>query len=182
MELALTIMIGQGILGAFDTLYFHEFVYRLPVHGPKVRGELRLHAFRDFVYGVLFLTLPFLKWQGLLAYSLGLMIILEICITIWDFNIEVIERATIGGVANEERGLHLVMAVVYGFFLAHLLPNLLTWSTLPTALTGQDGVSWWVKILCLLFGCGVLLSGVRDLCASRGLPFFQRDIFGRDTK
>ena len=70
MEIALMIMIAQGVLGAFDTVYYHEYVYRLPVHGPKVGGDLRLHAFRDFVYGLLFITLPFVKWQGLLAILL----------------------------------------------------------------------------------------------------------------
>ncbi len=96
METALSIMAFQGVLGAFDTLYFHEYKYRLPVHGPKVGRELRLHAFRDFVYGLLFLTLPFLQWQGYLALILAGFIALEICITIWDFNIEVIERADLG--------------------------------------------------------------------------------------
>jgi hypothetical protein len=179
MELALMIMIGQGILGAFDTIYYHEFVYRLPVHGPKVRGELRLHAFRDFVYGLLFLTLPFVKWQGALVCVLGGLIILEICITIWDFNIEVIERADIGGVANSERGLHLVMAVVYGFFLAHLIPNMVDWFSLPLGFGSQDEVAIWIKVVCLVFGIRVVLSGIRDLGASRGVTIFRIDLFGR---
>jgi hypothetical protein len=181
MEVALTIMIVQGVLGAFDTLYYHEYVYRLPVHGPKVAGELKLHAFRDFVYGLLFLTLPFLKWQGVMAYLLGLFIILEICITIWDFNIEVIERAPIGGVANEERGLHLIMAVIYGFFLAHFVPQLFIWSGLPTGWAIQEAFPSWIVVTCVLFGGGVILSGVRDFLASKGFSFFQRDIFGRKS-
>ena len=179
MEVALIIMIGQGILGAFDTVYYHEYIYRLPVHGPKVGGELRLHAFRDFVYGLLFLTLPFVKWQGLLACLLGALIVLEICITIWDFNIEVVERADIGGVANEERGLHLVMAVVYGFFLAHLVPQMFEWFALPTGFGNQVEVALWIKGVCVFFGVGVLLSGLRDICASRGISRFQKDFFCR---
>jgi hypothetical protein len=173
------IMIGQGLLGAFDTIYYHEYVYRLPVHGPRVGGELRLHAFRDFVYGMLFLTLPFVKWQGALVIVLGLSIFLEICITIWDFNIEVVERADIGGVANEERGLHLIMAVVYGFFLAHLLPEMFNWYFLPTGFGQQDVLPAGIKIASLLFGTGVMLSGVRDFCASKGIVLAQIDLFGR---
>jgi hypothetical protein len=179
MEIALMIMIAQGVLGAFDTIYYHEYVYRLPVHGPKVGGELRLHAFRDFVYGLLFLTLPFVKWQGLLVMVLGLLIFLEICITIWDFNIEVIVRADIGGVANEERGLHLIMAVVYGFFLAHFVPSMWSWYSLPTGFGYQEELPSWTMVTCALFGIGVVLSGVRDLCASKGFKFFQADLFGR---
>lgn len=179
METALTIMIAQGILGAVDTLYYHEYKYRLPVHGPTVGDELRLHAFRDFVYGTLFVTLPFFQWHGLFAYVLGLLIILEICITIWDFNIEVTVRAGIGGVANEERGLHLIMAVVYGFFLAHLLPHLSKWAQQESGFAAQTEVPAWISAVCIFFGCGVILSGIRDLAASKGIRRFQGDLFGR---
>lgn len=179
MKSALIIMICQGILGAADTLYYHEFRYRLPVHGPKVAAELRLHAFRDFVYALLFLTLPFVRWQGFFACPLALLMLLEICITIWDFNIEVIVRADIGGVANEERGLHLIMAVVYGFFLAHFIPHLITWFAEPTAISEESAMPLWIQVICVFFGSGVLLSGVRDLLASKGVEYFQRDLFGR---
>ena len=181
METALTIMFVQALLGLFDTLYFHECKYRLPTHGLKVRGELRLHSVRDFVYGILFLTLPFVKWQGYLAYVLCLLIALEVCITIWDFNIEVVERADIGGVANEERGLHLVMAVVYGFFLAHLLPHIISWSSLATTFGAQDDVAAGFRVLFIFFGLGVILSGIRDLAASYEIGLFQKDLFNRAT-
>ncbi len=179
MELPLTIMMLQGLLGAVDTIYYHEYKYRLPVHGPKVRGELRLHAFRDFVYGLLFITLPRLTWQGVFAYFLAALIVLEICITIWDFNIEVVERADIGGVANTERGLHLVMAVVYGFFLAHLLPELIRWSELPSGWGITQGVGDLTVVTCSILGVGVLLSGLRDLLAASGVKAMQIDLFGR---
>lgn len=181
MEMALMIMMAQGVLGAFDTLYYHEFVCRLPVHGPKVGGELRLHAFRDFVYGLLFLSLPFVKWQGAFSVVLALLILLEICITIWDFNIEVIEREEIGGVANKERALHLIMAVVYGFFLAHLLPLMWDWFSLPTGFGQQETLPSSIIVVCVFFGLGVVLSGIRDLLASKGVKPFQRDLFGRES-
>lgn len=181
MEYALTIMIIQGVLGAFDTLYYHEYVCRLPVHGPKVGGELRLHALRDFVYGLLFLSLPFVQWHGWLSVVLGLLILLEISITIWDFNIEVIERAPLGGVANRERGLHLIMAVVYGYFLAQLIPHMIKWFSEPTGFAKQPDMPLWIQIIGILFGVSVIISGVRDLLASRGVTFFQKDMFGRPS-
>lgn len=49
MTTALTLFFIQGCLGAFDTLWYHEFKLRLP-HAPKARRELSLHAFRDFIY------------------------------------------------------------------------------------------------------------------------------------
>ncbi len=173
------VMLAQGLLGAFDTLYYHEYVCRLPVHGSKVAGELRLHALRDFVYGILFLTLPFYKWQGLLAVVLCLLIVLEISITIWDFNTEAVERVHIGGIGNTERGLHLVMAVVYGIFLAHLFPQLLTWFPLSSSFSQQEPLPLWIRWVSLFFGIGVICSGLRDLFASVGLRSCQFDLFGR---
>jgi hypothetical protein len=85
--------------------------------------ELRLHATRGFVDGTLFLTLPFVKWQELLAGILTLWIGFEIAITIWGFNTEVVERVIVYGVDNSECGLHLIMALVYCVFLARLAPE-----------------------------------------------------------
>lgn len=181
MEIPLLIMVVQGCLGAFDTIYYHEYVCQLPVHGPKVKGELRLHALRDFVYGLLFLSLPMVKWNGLLTVLLCLLILLEICITIWDFNIEAVERLSIGGIANTERGLHLIMAVIYGIFLAHLAPHLWSWFHQPTGFEWQLGISNWIRMLCVVMGAGVILSGLRDLLAAHGVTFFQKDLFGRSS-
>jgi len=177
VETVLTIMVMQGVLGAFDTLYFHEYRCRLPVHGPKVAGELRLHALRDLVYGMLFLTLPFVAWCGAMTVILAGLIVLEVCITIWDFNIEVVVRQGIGGVANSERGLHLLMAVVYGILLAHLAPHLSAWLAEPTGFRPQSEVPLYLQVIGIGFGVGVLLSGVRDFLAARGVAFFQRDLF-----
>lgn len=179
MNSALIIMLVQGSLGAFDTLYYHEFVNRLPANASVVKGELRLHAFRDFVYGLLFLTLPLLTWNGYLALLLVGLIGLEVCITIWDFNIEVRERAPLGGVADQERALHLVMAVVYGYFLAYLFPILMEWYGVATGFGLQKEVQPWVIALSVVYGIGVITSGIRDLAASYGVPGAQVDLFAR---
>ena len=173
------ILVAQGLLGAWDTLYFHELVCRLPAHARVVGGELRLHALRDLVYGTLFLSLPFVTWQGILAGALAALIALEIGITILDFNTEAVERQPIGGIGNKERGFHLIMAVVYGVFLAHLAPQVFAWSRLPTGFGAQDGVSWPVRAGCVILGIGVLLSSARDFGAASGVGWLQRDLFGR---
>jgi hypothetical protein len=177
MEMTLAIMSFQALLGAFDTLYFHEYRCRLPVLGPRVAAELKLHAFRDLVYGTLFLSLPFAAWGGALVVVLAGMILLEVCITIWDFNIEVVVRDGVGGVADSERALHLVMAVVYGVFLAHLAPQMWAWLSLPTGFHRQTGIPVPLQVIGVAFGVGVLLSGGRDYLAARGVSFFRRDLF-----
>lgn len=56
MLTALWLLFAQGVLGAFDTLYYHEYKLRLPAQ-PHARHELQLHACRDFAYAVLFGTI-----------------------------------------------------------------------------------------------------------------------------
>jgi len=49
MRTALYLLIAVAFLGAFDTLYYHEFRAKLPAMGKSARSELQLHAGRDFV-------------------------------------------------------------------------------------------------------------------------------------
>lgn len=58
MTLVLYLLAALALLGAFDTLYYHEWRARLPALQKSADSELRLHAFRDFVYSILFLGLP----------------------------------------------------------------------------------------------------------------------------
>ncbi len=53
-----------GLLGAFDTAYYHEWRARLPARGRAVASELKLHAARDFFYAAMFVTLPWLACRG----------------------------------------------------------------------------------------------------------------------
>ncbi len=50
---AVNLLIVQGLMGAFDTLYHHELTEDLP-HRRGARLELALHAVRAVLYGVLF--------------------------------------------------------------------------------------------------------------------------------
>src|SRR5215475_9086450 len=51
MTTALWLLVIQGIIGAFDTLYYHEWRARLPARGSGTAPELKLHAARDFLNG-----------------------------------------------------------------------------------------------------------------------------------
>jgi len=61
MNIALWFLLAHGIIGAFDTVYYHEWRARLPAGGREAAPELALHAGRDFLYGVLFCTLPWIE-------------------------------------------------------------------------------------------------------------------------
>ena len=64
MKIALYLLGVQGLIGAFDTIYYHEWKARLPARGRRAARELALHAARDFLYGVLFISLPRFAWKG----------------------------------------------------------------------------------------------------------------------
>lgn len=157
----------QGALGAFDTLYYHEWRARLPSLRPEGRLELWLHAARDFIYAVLFATLPWIAWRGGWAAALGLLILAEIVITIADFTLEDRVRLPLGGVFPGERATHTIMAIVYGAMLGNLVPEGVRWWNEGTGLSlNPVGAPLLLKGALAAMGLGVLLSGIRDAAAA----------------
>jgi hypothetical protein len=156
---AIWLLFVQALLGAFDTLYYHEYRLRLP-HGDGTRTELRLHAARDFAYAVIIGSLGFVTWNGALTWCLLALLAAEIAITLWDF----IEEDRVRRLPPGERAMHAVMGIVYGAFLACLLPEMLDWSARPSGLSATyHGFPAWVLSA---LAVGVFASGVRDLIAS----------------
>ena len=160
MTIAIWLLVVQATLGAFDTLYYHEYRLRLP-HGHGTTTELRLHAARDFAYAIIIGSLGFLTWNGALAWVLLALLAAEIAITLWDF----IEEDRIRKLPAGERAMHGVMGIVYGAFLAYLVPEMLRWQMAPTGF-GQSYHGFPAWLLAVL-AAGVFVSGVRDLHASR---------------
>lgn len=162
----------QGMIGAFDTLYYHEWQARLPARGRNAAAELKLHASRDFFYAIIFITLPWLAWHGIWAYVLALILVIEIVITMWDFIVEKSVRKPLGDLFTGERVTHGIMGILYGVMIARLVPILWEWSALPTNLVITDYAMppflYWIVIL---MGVGVLISGLRDLYAAFELPY-----------
>ena len=164
---ALELLILQGALGAFDTIYYHEWRARLPAHGSRVSAELELHAARDFVYAVVFATLPILEWRGAWTLVLAGLLLAEILITLADFIVEDRVRRPLGGVYPGERATHAVMGIVYGAMLAELAPVMLAWHSLPTELADATNVAPHFVWTLWVMAAGVFVSGLRDLFAAR---------------
>jgi hypothetical protein len=170
MTAALWLFALQGILGAFDTLYYHEWRARLPGWPASSGIELRLHAWRDFIYAVLFGTLPWVAWHGAWAAVLVALLAVEIAITLADFIIEDRVRAAIGGVYPGERATHAIMGIVYGAALGHLVPVIVRWWSEPMALVlAPAPVSPWLRWALAVMSAGVLVSGIRDYASARGI-------------
>jgi hypothetical protein len=171
MTIALWLLALQGVIGAFDTVYYHEWRAKLPARGRKAASELKLHAVRDFLYAVLFGTLPWLAWQGLWVVVLAIVIVAEIILTLTDFIIEIAVRKALGDVYAGERVTHAVMGILYGAMMANLIPTLVEWGSLPTVLVvSLPAIPEWVRWSMLAMGGGVFLSGLRDLYAAFELP------------
>jgi hypothetical protein len=171
MRIALYLLTAVAFLGAFDTLYYHEFRAKLPALGKSARSELQLHAGRDFVYAILFIGLPWFSWQGAYAGGLAILFLIEIILTLWDFVVEDWIRKPLGGVYPGERVMHGVMGIVYGAAVACLVPVLRAWWKGPSGLAvaspaNSTVLSWTLTVMAV----GVLLSGIRDLCAAAGVP------------
>jgi uncharacterized protein len=160
MTTALHCLLLLGLLGAFDTLYYHEWRLQLP-ETPTARRELRLHAARDFAYAIVFGSLAWITWNGAYIWPLAAILIFEIIVTLTDF----IEEDRTRKLPAGERVMHALMGIVYGVFLTLLYPYAVHWSRLASGFgaAGYGVVSWVLTV----FAAGVLASGVRDLSASR---------------
>jgi len=170
---ALWLFAAQGALGAFDTLWYHEWRARLPGGVPGTRPELVLHGTRDLVYAVLFGSLPLMRWEGVAAYALLALLGAEIALTLWDFAIEDTVRRPLGGVAPGERVTHAIMGILYGAALAHLVPEILDGATRATAFVRWDAPRA-LRIVLPLMAVGVFVSGLRDLDAAYKPSWFRR--------
>ena len=168
---ALWLLAAQGLIGAFDTLYYHEWRARLPALGGEARAELWLHAVRALIYGVVFATLPRVEWRGAWAFVFAALLVAEIVITLKDFVVEDRVRKSLGGVYHGERVTHALMGIIYGAMLANLAPTLFAWWRQPTALAAQtEAVPQELLWALTLMAVGVTLSGLRDLYAAMALP------------
>ena len=174
LTLALLLMMLQGALGALDTLYYHEWKYKLCAHPEHSRVELQLHGARDLIYAALFLTLPRWTWSGAWVFVLVGLLFAEIAITLVDFVIERRVRRAWGGLASGELVMHAVMAIIYGAFLLSISPHLLEWSSMPHGFTPHtNSPSPWIKWSMTLMGIGVGLAGVRDLAVTWGVKVLE---------
>lgn len=159
-DLLWTLIAVQILLGGFDTLFHHEFTERLAWRRSQ-RRELQLHAARNLIYAILFLTLGWLEVHGAFAIAIAALLAVEIVITLIDFVEEDLSRK----LPASERITHTLLAINYGAILVLAAPVLLAWSSQPTAII-VTFYGWW-SILAGFAAVAVALFGIRDAVASR---------------
>jgi hypothetical protein len=171
MSTALWLLGALGLLGAFDTIYFHEIRGQLPARLPGLSPELKLHAGRSFIYVAVFGTLPWLAWRGAWAVALSLLLTAEIGITLADFIVEDQVRKPLGGLLPGERATHTIMAIIYGAMIANLIPVLLAWHRSATGLHVEPvNVPLAYRLALTALALGTCASAVRDTYAVAGFP------------
>lgn len=167
MTAVLVLLLVNAALGAWDTLWYHEYRARLTARLDDTAAELRLHAARDGIYVGLYGFLAVFEPRGLVVGVVFAALAAEIAITLADFVIEDRDRPAIGGLAPGERVLHSVMAIVYGAMLARLVPVLMAGIHEPTGATLHDAPVA-LSVGALLAAMGIAISGTRDFLALGG--------------
>jgi uncharacterized protein (TIGR01777 family) len=157
MLAAFVLITIQALLGGVDNFWHHEVTERLPARRGAA-GELSLHAARESLYAFLFIGLAWFQWQGYWAALIAAVLIAEIVVTLADFVIEDKTRR----LTPFERVLHTVLALNYGALLAVLVPMLMAWSRLPSAVLHTSHAFSWAFTL---FGAGLLVWSVRNAIA-----------------
>lgn len=168
MTTVLVLLLVNAVLGAWDTLWYHEYRARLTARIECTRTELRLHAARDAIYVVLYGGLAWWRPSGVVVAAVAVLLVAEIVITLADFVVEDRDRPAIGGIAPGERILHSLMAIVYGMMLVRLIPVLFGNAFEPAgAIRHEAPVE--LSIAATVAALGIAASGARDVLALRGI-------------
>ena len=139
MTLIFVLLTVQSLLGAFDNFWHHELEARLPQR-KTARLELRLHAAREAIYGLLFASFAWLEWRGWWVLLPAGLMVAELFITVADF----LEEDRSRKLPPLERALHTVLAVSYGLLLGLVGPVFWQAAQLPAGVVVQTHGGWTV--------------------------------------
>ena len=155
MEILFILIIIQGVMGAYDTLYHHELKEMLPWK-ERASSELMIHGVRNLFYAFIFLSLALGEWHGIFAIVFGAILIIEILLTLWDFVIEDQTRM----LPATERITHTLLAINYGVILAFLIPVLVAWAKQDTSF--HYSFSGGYSYILIFFSVAVFIWAFRD--------------------
>jgi hypothetical protein len=160
--LPLYLLAAQGVLGGVDTLFNHELVERLP-RRVEARREIGLHSLREALYAVLFIGLGWFEWHGALAIAIGVVLVAEIAVDALDEWTE--NRIRV--LPQNERVLHMILAINLGAITLALAFTIIAWHGLPTGLVAR--AHGWLSWLLLFLGVSSVAWSARDLLAWHSL-------------
>ena len=156
MEILLWFSVIQGLLGAFDMFYHHEFKEKLAWRKTASK-ELVLHGVRNFLYSMVFVSLGWVAWHGAYAWVFAGILVTEVLITLWDF----VEEDRTRKLPESERITHTILTLNYGAMLMLFIPMIASWSEFPTGfyMMNHGLLSWIMSVYAL----GVFVWAWREL-------------------
>lgn len=159
MEAAACLLLAmQGVLGAWDNFWNHEYKVRLP-HRSGARKELLLHAVRGLLYAPVFLVFAWLHFAGWFVLAFSILLAAEIIVTLLDF----VEEDRSRRLPPNERILHTILTINYGALIAVIAPALWVAWKQDSAISLVDRGAWsW---LFSVYAIGTLACSVRDAIA-----------------
>jgi hypothetical protein len=156
------LLVAQGVVGGFDTLFNHELLAGLP-RRPGAHAEIGLHTLREAIYAMLFGGLAWLAWQGAAAWVIAALVAAELVVSARDE----LEENRIRVLPQNERVVHVLLTLNLGAIIALLVPVLRQWHGQPTGFqpTGFGALSWILTAL----AAAALAWSIRDFRAWRRL-------------
>jgi uncharacterized protein (TIGR01777 family) len=162
MQTLLLLLSIQGLIGAYDSIYHHDFKEKLSLK-PTARNELKIHSIRSMLYSILFLSFGWSEWHGWLVLLFAVILAIELILTLWDFVEE--DRSRV--LPPTERITHTILTLNFGVIIALFVPELLRWQALPTGLNIVDhGIYSWILTV---YGVGVIPFAIREYTSFRHL-------------
>jgi len=162
MTTALILLACQGVLGAFDNVWNHEWRERLPSR-PGARRELILHALRGGLYAPVFLTFGWLSLRGLYGWAFIAILAIELGITLADF----VEEDRSRKLSGLERITHAILTLNYGGFVALAAPEVIAAALQPTGIAVVE--RGWIAWLMTVYAAGSFGFALREALAARRL-------------
>jgi phosphatidylglycerophosphate synthase len=140
----------HGVLGGADVIVNHELLARIPSR-PNAGPEERMHALRELLFAVIFLSLAWFEWHGQLAWWIAALFLGEVLVSARDVVIEGDTRV----LPVPERLLHLFLFMNLGVLMLLVGAALLGWSDAPTGLSRVDyGWAGWLLTVFALLSLG----------------------------
>jgi hypothetical protein len=166
VETATYILFFLGLLGAADIAIFHSIAHGIRSH-PDSAMELITHSLRGPTYAALFILIPNFTLQGMFAWLLMALFVVDVGISVWDFWLEQNSRRLLGGLPSGEYVLHVVIAMLFGALVTSVLLTIGPGLNAETRLIyAPAAVPWILRLVLLLMAILVFASGLQDAVAA----------------
>jgi hypothetical protein len=156
------LLLGIGLLGAFDVIYFHRRHSRI-TERYDARVEAWIHVARGVVYTLQFVLIPNVHFAGAWYAGFGVLFAADVVIAIADVLVEPETRRSVGGLPRGEYLAHIALSVMVGALLYSLALHTHDWLTEPTALTWTSTMPLALRLVLAVLAVGCIATTLDDV-------------------